>query len=293
MKTEVRKLDGTTRELRMEVTGDVVKNKFEDVFKKITRDAKIKGFRPGHAPRDIVEKEYSQVANEQVLRELIPQVYQEALEQEKLDVVDYPQISDVKLERAFLSFTARVEITPEIEVKDYKGIPITYTKPSVTADEIKRQLDSIRESRKIDTMDDIFAKGLGYPSLEELKAVMERQALVSKDNAQRHDIEAQVINHLTKGLNVKLPQSLVSKQAQDMLRQAKVDLALKGVPKEKIMEQEATLLKEIQPQAERQVLVYLVLSAIAKKENIPLDDNMMTKVMEFLYTNAKWEIKAG
>jgi len=210
MKTEVRKLDGTTRELRMEVTGDVVKNKFEDVFKKITRDAKIKGFRPGHAPRDIVEKEYSQVANEQVLRELIPQVYQEALEQEKLDVVDYPQISDVKLERAFLSFTARVEITPEIEVKDYKGIPITYTKPSVTADEIKRQLDSIRESRKIDTMDDIFAKGLGYPSLEELKAVMERQALVSKDNAQRHDIEAQVINHLTKGLNVKLPQSLVS-----------------------------------------------------------------------------------
>jgi len=78
-----------------------------------------------------------------------------------------------------------------------------------------------------------------------------------------------------------------------MLRQAKVDLALKGVPKEKIMEQEATLLKEIQPQAERQVLVYLVLSAIAKKENIPLDDNMMTKVMEFLYTNAKWEIKAG
>jgi len=192
-----------------------------------------------------------------------------------------------------LSFTARVEITPEIEVKDYKGIPITYTKPSVTADEIKRQLDSIRESRKIDTMDDIFAKGLGYPSLEELKAVMERQALVSKDNAQRHDIEAQVINHLHKGLKREVAPVIGFKQAQDMLRQAKVDLALKGVPKEKIMEQEATLLKEIQPQAERQVLVYLVLSAIAKKENIPLDDNMMTKVMEFLYTNAKWEIKAG
>lgn len=293
MKAEVKKVDNATRQLRVEVSGDVVKNKFEDVFRKITREAKIKGFRPGHAPRDIVEKEYSHVAHEQVLRELIPEVYQQALDQEKLDAIDYPQISDVKLERTLLSFTATVEITPEIAVRDYKGIPLSYTKPSVGADEIKRQLDSMKESRKIDAIDDAFARGLGYPSLEELRAVMERQALVTKDNAQRHAIEKQLIDHLTKGLDVKLPQSLVLKQTEDMLRQTKVDLALKGVPKEKIIEEEGALRKEIQPQAERQVLVYLVLSAIARKENIPVDDHMTHKVMEFLYANAKWETKTA
>jgi len=291
MKAEVKKLDSATREISVEVSGDVVKNKFEDVFKKITQEAKIKGFRPGHAPRDIVEKEYSHAAHEQVLRELIPEVYQQALDQEKIDVIDYPQITDVKLERAFLSFKAKVEVTPEITIKDYKGIKLTYTKTAVNADELKRQLDSIKESRKIDTMDDAFAHGLGYPSLDELKAVMERQIMVTRDNAQRHAIEKQILDHLTKGLDVKLPQSLVTKQLEDMLQQTKVDLALKGVPKEKIMAEDAALRKEIDPQARQQVLVYLVLSSIARKENIAVDDHMTHTVMDLLYKNAQWEIK--
>ncbi|MDD4941817.1 MAG: trigger factor [Candidatus Omnitrophica bacterium] len=293
MKAEVKKLDHATRELCVEVAGDVVKNKFEDVFKKITQEAKIKGFRPGHAPRDIIEKEYSHVAHEQVLRELIPEAYQQALDQEKIEAIDYPQISDVKLERTLLSFKAKVEITPEIVVKNYKGIALTYAKPAVSSDEIKRQLDSIKESRKIDTMDDAFARGLGYPSLDELKAVMERQALVAKDNAQRHAVEKQLIDHLTKGLDVKLPQSLVSKQLEEMLRQTKIDLALKGVPKEKIVEEEEALRKELEPQARRQVLVYLVLSSIARTEGIAIDDQMTHKVMELLYANAKWDVKEG
>jgi len=293
MKAEVKKLDGATREISVEVEGDVVKNKFEDVFKKITQEAKIKGFRPGHAPRDIVEKEYSHVAHEQVLRELIPELYQQVLDKEKLDVVDYPHISDVKLERASLSFKAQVEVTPEIDIKNYKGIKLAYTKSVVSADELKRNLDSLKESRKIDVMDDSVAMGLGYPSLEELKAVMERQITTGKDNSQRHEIEHQLIDSLTKGLDVKLPQSLVAKQLEDMLRQTKVDLALKGVPKEKIMEQDEALRKEVEPQARRQVLVYLVLASIARSENIPVDDHMTQKVMELLYKNAQWEVKAA
>ncbi|MCU0650625.1 MAG: hypothetical protein MUC52_00120 [Candidatus Omnitrophica bacterium] len=291
MKVEVKKKDKSTRQILVEVSGETVKNKFDEVFKKITQEAKIKGFRPGHAPRDIIEKEFSQTAHEQVLRELIPEVYQQALDQEKIEAIDYPQISEVKLERAFLSFTASVEVTPEITVKDYKNIKLTYTKPSVSADELKRQLDSIKESRKIDALDDGFARGLGYPSLDELKAVMERQVIVSRDNAQRHEIEKQIIDHITAGVDVKLPQSLVNKQLEDMLRQTKVDLALKGVPKEKIMQEEEALRKEIEPQARKQVLIYLVLSSIARSENIASDDHMTHNVMELLYKNAQWEVK--
>ena len=291
MKSQVTKLDGATRQITVEVSGDVVKNKFEEVFKKISQEAKIKGFRPGHAPRDIIEKEYSNTAHEQVLRELIPEVYQQVLDQEKLDVIDYPKISDVKLERAFLSFKAEVEVTPELEIKNYKGIKLTYARSKVSPDELKRQLDSIKESRKIDTLDDSFAQGLGYPSLEELKSVMERQIATSRDDAQRHTIEKQLLDHLTDKLEVKLPQSLVAKQLEDMLRQTKVDLALKGVPKEKIMKEEDALRKEIEPQARQQVLVYLVLASIARSEKIPVDDHMTHKVMELLYKNAAWEIK--
>ncbi|MFH1355282.1 MAG: trigger factor family protein, partial [Candidatus Omnitrophota bacterium] len=64
MKTEVKKIDSTKREINVEVSGETVKNKFEDVFKKIGKEAKVPGFRPGNAPRDILEKHYSANAHE-------------------------------------------------------------------------------------------------------------------------------------------------------------------------------------------------------------------------------------
>jgi FKBP-type peptidyl-prolyl cis-trans isomerase (trigger factor) len=288
VKTEVKKLDSVKREISVEVSGDTVKNKFEEVFKKIMQEAKVPGFRPGHAPRDIIEKQYSSHAHEQVLRELVPQFYHEAIGQEKLDAIEMPQITDVKLDRTTLSFKATVEISPEISVKNYKGIKVNYKKINVAADEIKRNLDSLKEARKIDTLDDAFAKSIGYPDLAELEKAIERQIFIQKENQQRQLREDELIEKLTGELDFKLPQSLVKRQVEDMLRQAKVDLAMKGLPREKIDEQENELLKNLEPEAKKQVKVYLVLAQIAKNENIPLDDKLPSRVMEFLLREANW-----
>ncbi len=290
MKTEVKKLDSGRMELSISIEGETVKNKFEDVFKKIGQEAKVKGFRPGHAPRDILEKEFSDFAHEQVLKELIPDLYDQAVQKEALQVLDMPEISEVKLDRSSLSFRAQVEVTPEIGVKNYKGIKIEYKKVTVSPDEIKRNIDSIKESRKADVLDDAFAKTLGYPGLGELEKAVERQIAGQKAGSLRQDIERQVIDGVSKGLDFKLPQSLVAKQLEELVRQARVELALRGVAKDKISEQDEMLRKELQPQAQNQVRVYLILADIAKKENIPLDDNMSQKVMEFLFKEAVWKI---
>ncbi len=289
MKTEVKKLDSTKREINIEVTGDIVKNKFEDVFKRIAKDAKVPGFRPGNAPRDILEKHYSSLAYEQVLKELVPDVYNEAIGKEGLDCLDLPEISEVKLDRSRLSFKATVEVGPEIIIKNYKGQKVNYKKISVTPDEIKRNIDSLKEARKADTVDDSFAKGLGYPNLSELEKALERQVFIQKENQERQRIETEIIDHITKDLDFKLPQSLINRQLQDLVRQAKVDLALKGLPREKIDEQEKVLLKELEPEAKNQVKIYLVLSEIAKKENISLDNHMPRRVIEFLLKEADWQ----
>jgi FKBP-type peptidyl-prolyl cis-trans isomerase (trigger factor) len=268
----------------------VVKNKFEEVYKRITEEAKVPGFRPGHAPRDIIEKNFSAHAHEQVLKELVPDIYNQAVDKEGLDVVELPEITDVKLERDALSFKAVVETSPEINVKDYKGIKVNYKAIIVAPDEIKRNIDSIKETRKLDKVDDSFARTLGYPNLPELEKAMERQVFLHKENQERQRIENEIIESITKGLDFKVPQSMIDRQAQDMLRQAKVDLALKGFPRDKIDEQENNLLKELNPEAAKQVKIYLVLSAIAKKENMPVDDHMPRHVMEFLLREANWTV---
>ncbi|MCU0651566.1 MAG: hypothetical protein MUC39_01305 [Candidatus Omnitrophica bacterium] len=292
MKTEVKKLDSSKVEINIEVAGDAVKNKFEDVFKKITVEAKVPGFRPGNAPRDIIEKNFSAHAHEQVLKELIPEIYGEAVKKDSLDVIDYPEISEVKLDRSSLSFKATVEISPEIKLKDYKGIKLDYKKIEVSIDEVKRNLDSLKESRKVDSIDDNFAKGLGYPDLAELEKALEKQIFLQKERQQREKIETEIVDKIIGETDFKLPQSLLKRQVQDMLRRAKVDLAMKGLPREKIDEQENEMIKALEPEAEKQVRVYLVLAEIAKQEKITIDDHMPAKVIEFLLREADWKVAA-
>ena len=289
MKTEIKKLDATKREINIEVSGDIVKNKFEDIFKKIGQEVKVPGFRPGNVPRDILEKRFLADAHQEVLRELIPDVYNQAIEKETLDVIDLPAISEVKLDRETLSFKATVEVAPEIKIKNYKGLKVNYKKIEVTADDLKRNMDSLKETHKVDSLDDNFAKGLGYPNLSQLQEAIQRQLFIQKESQERQRIEADIIEGIIKELDFKLPQSLIARHLKEMVKQAKVDLALRGVPREEIDKQEASLEKELTPQAEKQVRVYLVLAEIAKKENIALDDHMTHKVMEFLLKQADWQ----
>lgn len=288
MKTEVKKIDSTKREINIEVSGEIIKNKFEDCFKKVQQEVKIPGFRPGHAPRDIIEKKFSSTVHEQVLKELIPDLYSKAIEKESLDVIDMPNISDVTLDRDKLIFKAEVEVTPEIEVKNYKGIKLDYKKVEVTPEDIKRSIDSFKESRKADCLDDSFSKALGYPDLATLEKVLEIQIAIQKHNQNHKGLEDKIIEHITKDLDFKIPDALVNRQLSKMMRQAKLDMALKGVPADKVHEQEKSLLQELSPVARKQVKVYLVLSKIAKLENIPLDDNMAQKVIELLFKLADW-----
>ncbi len=289
MKTEVKKLDNSKYEINVAVSGELVKNKFEEIFTQIAKAAKVPGFRPGKAPRDVLEKHYASSVHEQVLKELVPDVYNQAIAAEKLEVIELPQITEVKLDRSNLSFKATVEVTPEIAVKNYKHQLIKYRLVTVSADEIKRQIDSVKESRQAENLDDRFSRSLGYPNLAELEKAVERQIFITKENQERQRIENELIENITQGLEFRLPGGLLERQTQDMLRQSKIDLAMKGIPRDKIEEQEKMLLEGIQPEARKQVKIYLVLSQIAKKENIPIDDHMPRKVMEFLLRVADWQ----
>jgi len=293
MKREVKIIDSITRELNIEINGDAVKNKFEEVFKKISAEAKIPGFRPGHAPRQLIEKHFSSHAHEQVLKELVPDVYNRAIDEEKLDVIEIPQISQVKLDRNTLSFKATVSISPQIAIKNYKGIKVEYQPITVSAEEIKRSIDSLKESHKVNSVDDSFAKSLCYPALGDLEKTIERQLFTQKENQQRQKIEAQIIDVLLKETEFSLPQPMVERQLRELIRQAKLDLALKGIPKEKIDEHEKEFAKELQPEAKKQVRIYLVLAEIAKKENIPADNEMTRKVMELLLREAQWQLRSA
>jgi len=289
MKVEVKKIEQNKRKLSIEVSADIVSKKFDDIYAKIAKDAKIPGFRVGHAPRDILKKHYSSVAQEEVLKSLIPEIYDQAIDAEKLEAVDLPQITDVKLDKNILFFNATVEIKPEITLKDYKGIKINYQEITVTPEQIKAKIDSLKESRKVANIDDTLARSLGYPSVASLEKTLDAQIYLQKENEQRIKIEQAIIKHLLSGIDFNLPASLVERQLKDMVSQAKVELALRGMSQDEVGKHADKLNEQLKPEAQERVKIYLILEAIAKKENIALDEHMPSRVMEFLLKEADWQ----
>lgn len=291
MKTEIKKIDKHKTKISVEVGPEVVSKKLEDVYSRIAKDAQVPGFRKGKAPRDVLEKHYQGLASEQLIKELVPESYGEAVEKESLAVLNYPQISEVKLEDGKLSFNALVEIKPEIIFKkDYKGIKIEYKRVLVSEEDLRRRLDSLKESRKSEKLDDDFARGLAYPSLEDLKQALNKQIFLEQENRQQVRIEESIVNFLIDNTSFDIPQSLVRQQLNELVERQKIDLVLKGVPKEKVEEQDSSLRKNLEPQAEKQIQVYLILEAIAKKEKISPDKEMPQRVLDFLLRHANWQV---
>jgi len=134
--------------LRVEVDVQAVDAAFDSVTKEFQRFAQLPGFRPGKAPRDLVVKSYAGKIEEEVKRKLIPDSYRQALEQEKLKPVIYPDIEEIQFGKGqSLQFAATIETEPEFELPEYKGLEIKRGKAVVTDADVERALNTLREQR--------------------------------------------------------------------------------------------------------------------------------------------------
>ena len=119
----------------------VVERKFAEAQK----TANIKGFRPGKVPINMVKQYYQEEVKRNALNSLINETYNEALKQHTLRIVGEPQIEGTKekeqlaiLDGQDLSYTAMVEVVPEVDPKDYKGLSIEKPSAEVTADDVEK-----------------------------------------------------------------------------------------------------------------------------------------------------------
>lgn len=295
MKLTVKKIDALKRELRFEVPKERFTRKLNEVFADLGKVAKVKGFRPGKAPRHVVEAEHGDLAREETVKKLIPEVYREGLEKEKIQPLDLPEVQDVSLKDDILKFTAQIEIRPEVKVGSYKGIPVKRKSAKVTDEEINKTLEYFRQSQGPDKkdvpIDDQFVKGLGYPGLEEFKQALSRQMELDKDRQNRIDIENQVVEHLLKDSKLLVPQAFVKKHIEYRIAEAVERMKSQGMAEADIKKKEEELRRDLAKPVEREVKVYLVFDKIAEMEKIEVKkgENMIAKVMALLLKEAKWE----
>ena len=131
--------------MRVELDVTAVDSAFDAIAKDYQKQAALPGFRPGKAPRDMVIKKYDAEIKDEAKRKLIGDAYRKAIDEQKLQVVGYPDIEEVQFGRGqSLQFTATIETAPDFQLPEYKGLPATLETKSVTDADVERALDLLR-----------------------------------------------------------------------------------------------------------------------------------------------------
>ena len=147
MSFTVENLEKNMAKLTIEVSAEDFEKALQKAYEKNKNKIAGNGFRKGKVPRAVIEKVYGAgVFYEDAANILIPEEYSKAAEESKLDIVSQPEIDVTQIEKgkSFI-FTAEVALKPEVTLGEYLGVEIEKTDAKVTADDVKAELEKVRE----------------------------------------------------------------------------------------------------------------------------------------------------
>ena len=148
MKSTVETLDDNRVKLSVEVDEETFDVAVDAAFKRIAKEVRMPGFRPGKAPRRLLEAQFgSAVGREEALREAMPEYYAQAVIEHDVDVVAPPEIEITGgQEDGPVQFDAVVEIRPSVSAAGYDGLRVEIPNPVASAEEIDEQIDNLRRN---------------------------------------------------------------------------------------------------------------------------------------------------
>ena len=150
MNVTVENLAPCRKLLRVEVESQKVDEAFETMLKNYQRQAALPGFRPGKAPKAMVVKRYKSDIHDEVKKQLIPDAYREAVKEQKLNVVGYPDIEEIQFGKGqALQFAATIETAPDFELPDYKRLSAIRENAEVSDEDVEKAITLLRE-RQLD-----------------------------------------------------------------------------------------------------------------------------------------------
>ncbi|MGV0785071.1 trigger factor [Mycolicibacterium sp. XJ775] len=146
MKSTVEQLSPTRVRINVEVPFTELEPDFDRAFKALAQQVRLPGFRPGKAPRKLLEARVGRGAVlEQVVNDALPSRYSEAVTASDVKPLGQPEIEVTKLEDGQeLAFTAEVDVRPEITLPEFDALKITVDPIQVEDDEVDAELQSLR-----------------------------------------------------------------------------------------------------------------------------------------------------
>lgn len=141
--------EGFQKKLAFVVPADQVRGELDEAFRKLSRTARLRGFRPGKAPRRVLEAHFGPQVRADVANNLIQSSWMQALSTQDIEPVGNPSIehADELDGRNDFHFTIRVEVRPEVELEQYTGVEVPYPEARVTDEELEAMVHARLEGQ--------------------------------------------------------------------------------------------------------------------------------------------------
>ena len=140
--------NGNEATIVVEIDKELMESGVNKAYMKARKSIRIPGFRPGKAPRKMIESMYgAHVFYEDGLEEIFPEVYEFAVVKQELKAIGRPSLKDMDInEENVVTLTLTTEVYPEITLGQYKGLEVEKAEASVTDEQVKAELDRMQQN---------------------------------------------------------------------------------------------------------------------------------------------------
>ncbi|HEY5036545.1 MAG TPA: trigger factor, partial [Chthoniobacterales bacterium] len=146
MKVEVEEQSQGVATLKIELPPEEVTEEWDAIASSFARQARIPGYRPGKAPKRIIEAKFRKEIQDELTQKLVAKSYRAAIAEKELKVVSLTNLGEVEFgEDRSLRFQATVVKAPEFDLPDYKGIPLQLPGTDVSETEVDAAIERLRE----------------------------------------------------------------------------------------------------------------------------------------------------
>lgn len=145
MNITVEEISSIKKRINIEIPVEQVTGEVESLYKEVGAKAKIKGFRPGKVPRNILEKYFKDYVKGEVIQKLIQETYPAALSEKNIHPVSLPIIDPGELESGKpFQYSATVEVKPEIRISNYIGLNLQGKREDLREEEVEERLKNLQ-----------------------------------------------------------------------------------------------------------------------------------------------------
>jgi len=149
MQISIEKTEGLERILNVTVPSDAIATKVAAKLKELSKQVRIKGFRPGKIPKNILMQRYGTHARQEVLEGLINSTIQQAIKDNDLDVVERPEITEIKEhDDGSYYFSVKLEIMPEVPEIDYASISVKNEVSEISDKDVTAMIEKLQKQKQ-------------------------------------------------------------------------------------------------------------------------------------------------